>query len=214
MKIKKVSVLIATLALAVGLTGCMGGSQLPEGDVKVAKQEVAGVVSLLLESADYGKANSTVASLLLPEDSQYDIKLYMDKYQDGQLVETKDISTYTTGTLAKNDILHIVMNIAKENEGDAVKSIYSIAEVDKENSADPKQPEYKMTKVNEAPLKYDAKSEVAQVGKNLDEEIALVGFVNFKEDDAEKNPINLETYTDEVSKYSSADIIKVKVTKK
>ncbi|AYE35335.1 hypothetical protein [Clostridium septicum] len=216
MKMKKLSLLVATLALTVGLAGCMPGSnaKLPEGDVKVAKQEIQGVVDLLLKSADYGKDESTVASILLPQDSQYNINVVMEKYKDGKLVDTKEITNYTTEKIEKNSIVHMILNVGKASDGENSRSIYSIAEVDKEKTKDEKNPEYKLTKINEHSLDYDVKSEVAQIGKNLDEEVTLAGYVKFKEDDTEKPAINLDTYKDEVSKYKEVSIVKMKVTKK
>lgn len=91
-------------------------------------QEVSGVIGLLLESADYGPNQSTVASMLLPTGSSYDINMTVEQYENGELVNTIDIPTYTTETMEKNSIVHMILNIG---QGD-VKSIFSIAEVDKE----------------------------------------------------------------------------------
>lgn len=214
MKIKKISGLLAAVVLTVGLAGCTSGAQLPEGDVKIVNQQVQGVVELLLESANYGNDKSTVASMVLPKDSQYDINLFAEKYLNGELVETKEIANYTTETIEKDSITHIIINTAKLNDGEADKSIYSIAEIDRENTEDSKNPEYKISKFYGEAIDFDSKSSLTQVGKNLDEEAALVGLVKFKEDDSEKAAINLDSYKDEVSKYSEATIIKVKVTKK
>lgn len=214
MKIKKISGLLAAVVLTVGLAGCTSGAQLPEGDVKIVNQQVQGVVELLLESANYGNDKSTVASMVLPKDSQYDINLFAEKYLNGELVETKEIANYTTETIEKDSITHIIINTAKLNDGEADKSIYSIAEIDRENTEDSKNPEYKISKFYGEAIDFDSKSSLTQVGKNLDEEAALVGLVKFKEDDSEKAEINLDSYKDEVSKYSEATIIKVKVTKK
>ena len=214
MKIKKISGLLAAVVLTVGLAGCTSGTQLPEGDVKIVNQQVQGVVELLLESANYGNDKSTVASMVLPKDSQYDINLFAEKYLNGELVETKEIANYTTETIEKDSITHIIINTAKLNDGEADKSIYSIAEIDRENTEDSKNPEYKISKFYGEAIDFDSKSALTQVGKNLEEEAALVGLVKFKEDDSEKAAINLDSYKDEVSKYSEATIIKVKVTKK
>lgn len=215
MKIKKISVLLAALALTAGLVGCTAPStNLPEGDVKIVNQQTQGVVQLLLESTDYGKDKSTVASMLLPKDSQYDIDFYIERYENGQLTETKELIKYTTDTIDKDSLVNIIMNTAKANDGEADRSIYSIAEVDKEKTTDEKNPEYKMTKIYEKSIDFDSKSELTKIGKNLGEEVTLVGLVKFKEDDSEKSSINLDSYKDEVGKYHSADIIKVKVTKK
>lgn len=214
MKIKKISALLAALVLTVGLAGCTSGTQLPEGDVKIVNQEVQGVVELLLESANYGNDKSTVASMVLPKDSQYDINLFAEKYLNGELVETKEIANYTTETIEKDSITHIVINTAKLNDGEADKSIYSIAEIDRENTEESNNPEYKTSKFYGEAIDFDSKSALTQVGKNLDEEAALVGLVKFKEDDSEKAAINLDSYKDEVGKYSEVTIIKVKVTKK
>jgi len=215
MKIKKISTLLVGLILTVGLAGCTTtGSNLPEGDVKVVNQEIQGVVELILKSADYGNDKSTVASMVLPKDSEYNINLSMEKYLNGELVETKEIANYSTSNIEKDSIIHIVLNTAKTNDGEADKSIYSIAEIDSENTKDSKNPEYKTTKYYGEAIDFDSKSSVAKIGKALDEDVTLVGLVKFKEDDAEKSTINLETYKDEVSKYSEVTIVNAKVNKK
>lgn len=215
MKMKKLSAIVAAVVITVGLAGCTaGGANLPEGDVKIVNQQVQGVVELLLESANYGEDKSTVASMVLPKDSQYDVNIFVEKYNNGELVETKELTKYTTETIEKDSIVHIIMNTAKTNDGEADRSIYSIAEVDKENTKDTKNPEYKITKTYGESIDFDSKSEVNQIGKNLDEEATLIGLVKFKENDSEKAAINLDSYKDEVGKYASVNIIKVKVTKK
>ena len=215
MKIKKISTLLVGIILTVGLAGCTTtGSNLPEGDVKVVNQEIQGVVELILKSADYGNDKSTVASMVLPKDSEYNINLSMEKYLNGELVETKEIANYSTSNIEKDSIIHIVLNTAKTNDGEADKSIYSIAEIDSENTKDSKNPEYKTTKYYGEAIDFDSKSSVAKIGKALDEDVTLVGLVKFKEDDAEKSTINLETYKDEVSKYSEVTIVNAKVNKK
>ncbi|MGG7144523.1 hypothetical protein ACQPVP_13860 [Clostridium nigeriense] len=214
MNIKKISALLAAVVLTVGLAGCTSEAQLPEGDVKIVNQEVQGVVELLLESANYGNDKSTVASMVLPKDSQYNIDLFAEKYSNGDLIETNEIANYSTDTIEKDSIIHIVVNTAKINDGEADKSIYSIAEVDKENTEDSSNPEYKISKFYGEALDFDSKSAITKVGKNLDEDVVLVGLVKFKEDDSEKNTINLDSYKDEVGKYSEVTIIKARVTKK
>lgn len=215
MKIKKISTLLVGIILTVGLAGCTtASSNLPEGDVKVVNQEIQGVVELILKSTDYGSDKSTVASMVLPQDSEYNINLSMEKYSDGQLLETKEIANYSTDNIKKDSIIHIVVNTAKSNDGEADKSIYSIAEIDSEKTKDSKNPEYKVSKYYGESIDFDTKSSVTQIGKALDEEVTLVGLVKFKEDDTEKSTINLETYKDEVSKYSEVTIINAKVNKK
>ena len=215
MKIKKISALLAAMAITIGLAGCTTtGTKLPEGDVKVVNQEIQGVVELLLKASDYGDDKSTVTSMVLPQDSQYNISLSMEKYSNGELVDTKEIANYTTGTIAKDSIIHIVFNTAKMNDNEADKSIYSIAEIDSENTEDNSNPEYKVTKYYGEAIDFDSKSSVAQVGKALDEEVTLIGLVKFKEDDTEKSGINLDSYKDEVGKYSEVTIINAKVSKK
>lgn len=215
MTIKKISGLLAAVVLTVGLAGCTtSGAKLPEGDVKVIKQEIQGVVELLLKSSDYGNDKSTVASMVLPQDSEYNVNLTREKYVNGELTEIKEIANYTTGTIAKDSIMHIVLNTAKLNDGEADKSIYSIAEIDSENTKDSKNPEFKVTKYYDEAINFDSKSSVEQVGKSLDEAVPLIGLVKFKEDDTEKSSINIESYKDEVSKYSEVTIINAKVSKK
>lgn len=214
MKIKKISALLAAVVLTVGLSGCAGGAKLPEGDVKIINQEVKGVIELLLESSNYGNDKSTVASMVLQKDSEYNINLFMEKYSNGELLETKEIANYTTATIKKDSIIHIMLNTAKLNDGEADKSIYSIAEIDSENTKDSKNPEYKLTKYYDGAINFDSKSSLNQLGKSLDEEAALIGLVKFKDDDTEKAAINLDSYKDEVGKYAEATIINVNVSRK
>ncbi len=215
MKAKKISALLVAMAITIGLAGCTtAGPKLPEGDVKVINQEVQGVVELLLEASDYGNDKSTVSSMVLPQDSQYNINLSMEKYSNGELVDTKEIANYTTDTIAKDSIIHIVLNTAKVNDNETDKSIYSIAEIDSANTEDASNPDYKVTKYYGEAIDFDSKSSVAQSGKALDEEVTLIGLVKFKEDDTEKSAINLDSYKDEVGKYSEVTIINAKVNKK
>lgn len=208
MNFKKFGLMLSALVVTVGLAGC-SGTKLPEGDVKIVKQEINGVIGLLLESADYGQNKSTVASMVLPEGSSYDISLSVEQYEEGQLVNTLDLPTYTTATMDKNGIVHMILNIG---EGD-IKSIYSIAEVDAENTTDTKNPQYKVTKMNEAPMTFDARTEVSQYGGALNEPVVLAGYVTFK-DGGTQEGINLTSYSDEVANYASANIVKVNVVQK
>lgn len=214
MKKKRIITMIAAMALAVGLAGCTGGMKLPEGDVKIVNQETQGVVELLLEASNYGRDKSSVTSVVLPVDSEYEVTLVKEKYSMGELVENKEISKYTTENIAKDSIMHIIFNVAKLNDGEADKSIISIAEIDRENTEDSKNPSYKVSKFNDEAIDFDSRTVVDQSGKALDEEQALVAFVKFNEDDNEKAAINLDTYKDEVSKYKEATILKIKVSKK
>lgn len=208
MNLKKIGLMLSALVVTVGLAGC-SGTKLPEGDVKIVKQDINGVIGLLLESADYGQNQSTVASMVLPEGSSYDISLSVEQYENGQLVNTLDLPTYTTATMEKNGIVHMILNIG---EGD-IKTIYSIAEVDAEKTTDSKNPQYKVTKMNEAPMTFDARSEVSQYGGELNTPVALAGYVTFK-DGGTQEGINLTSYTDEVGNYASANIVKVNVVQK
>lgn len=215
MKKKRIITMVAAMALTVGLVGCTsGGMKLPEGDVKIVNQATQGVVELLLEASNYGRDKSSVTSVVLPVDSEYEVTLYKEKYSMGELVEEKEISKYTTETIAKDSIMHIIFNVAKLNDGEADKSIISIAEIDRENSEDSKNPSYKVSKFNDEAIDFDSRTLVDQSGKDLDEEQALAAFVKFNEDNNEKAAINLDTYKDEVSKYKEATIFKIKVTKK
>ena len=100
------------------------------------------------------------------------------------------------------------------NDNEADKSIYSIAEIDSANTENKNNPDYKVTKYYGEAIDFDSKSAVAQSGKALDEEVTLIGLVKFKEDDTEKSAINLDSYKDEVGKYSEVTIINAKVSKK
>ena len=125
MKIKKISTLLVGIILTVGLAGCKkASSNIPEGDVKVVNQEIQGVVELILKSANYGSDKSTVVSMVLPKDSEYNINLSMEKYLNGQLQETKEIANYGTDNIKKDSIIHIVLNTAKALLNTAAFSIY------------------------------------------------------------------------------------------
>lgn len=216
MKIKKISLLLVTAIITFGLSGCMagGGAKMPEGDVVVAKQQVQGVLDFVLQSADYGADQSIIASMVLPKDSAYDLVFTREQYKNGELVETKALTTYTTEVIAKDDMIHMIVNAGVSSEDANIKTIYSVAEVDREKTTDKKQPIFKVAKINEPALNYDLKSDIAQIGTDFDTEIALTGYVKFKAEDTEKTAINLETYKDEVSKYEEVNIVKVKVIKK
>lgn len=215
MIIKKIGASIAVLALTFSLAGCMGTtSQLPEGDVKIVNQEVQGVVDLLLKSANYGGGKSIVNSMVLPEGSKYELNLTVENYKDGNLIEEKNLANYETDSIEKDSIINIIINSAKLNDEEADKSIYSIAEIDRENTTDEKNPQYKIAKYYDTAINYDKSVTISQVGKSLDEETPLVAFIKYKDGDSEKKDINLDTYKDEVSNYSEVSIVKLKVTKK
>ena len=211
MIIKKIGASIAVLALTFSLAGCMGTTaQLPEGDVKIVNQEVQGVVDLLLKSANYGGGKSIVNSMVLPEGSKYELNLTVENYKDGNLIEEKNLANYETDSIEKDSIINIIINSAKLNDEEADKSIYSIAEIDRENTTDEKNPQYKIAKYYDAAINYDKSVTISQVGKSLDEETPLVAFIKYKEGDSEKKDINLDSYKDEVSNYSEVSIVKLK----
>ena len=215
MIMKKIGASIAVLALTFSLAGCMGTTaQLPEGDVKIVNQEVQGVVDLLLKSANYGGGKSIVNSMVLPEGLKYELNLTVENYKDGNLIEEKNLANYETDSIEKDSIINIIINSAKLNDEEADKSIYSIAEIDRENTTDKKNPQYKIAKYYDTAINYDKSVTIGQVGKSLDEETPLVAFIKYKEGDSEKKDINLDSYKDEVSNYSEVSIVKLKVTKK
>lgn len=215
MIMKKIGASIAVLALTFSLAGCMGTTaQLPEGDVKIVNQEVQGVVDLLLKSANYGGGKSIVNSMVLPEGLKYELNLTVENYKDGNLIEEKNLANYETDSIEKDSIINIIINSAKLNDEEADKSIYSIAEIDRENTTDKKNPQYKIAKYYDTAINYDKSVTISQVGKSLDEETPLVAFIKYKEGDSEKKDINLDSYKDEVSNYSEVSIVKLKVTKK
>ena len=168
MTFKKVGLMVSALLVTVGLAGC-GAANLPEGDVKIVNQEVSGVIGLLLESADYGPNQSTVASMLLPTGSSYDINMTVEQYENGELVNTIDIPTYTTETMEKNSIVHMILNIG---QGD-VKSIFSIAEVDKEKTTNDKNPEYKAVKTDAPAINFENRVAIEQYGGALNQDVVL-----------------------------------------
>ena len=55
--------------------------------------------------------------------------------------------------------MHIIINAAKLNDGEADKSIMSIAEIDRENTTDNKNPSYKISKFNEEAIDFDSKTQ-------------------------------------------------------
>ncbi len=186
------------------VTGC-SGAKLPEGDVKVVNQQVSGVIDLLLQSADYGGNQSTVTSMLLPTGSSYDIKMAVEQYEAGQLVNTIEVPTYTTEEMEKNSLIHLILNIGKED----VKSIFSIAEVDNEKTTDKKNPEYKMEKTDAPAINFEKRVTLDQYGGELGKEFVLAAYTTGGSSD-----MNLETYQDELANYETASIVKVTITKK
>ena len=204
MTFKKVGLMVSALLVTVGLAGC-GAANLPEGDVKIVNQEVSGVIGLLLESADYGPNQSTVASMLLPTGSSYDINMTVEKYENGELVNTIDIPTYTTETMEKNSIVHMILNIG---QGD-VKSIFSIAEVDKEKTTNDKNPEYKAVKTDAPAINFENRVAIEQYGGALNQDVVLAAYTT-----GGSAAINLETYQDEVANYNTVSVVKANITQK
>ena len=204
MTFKKVGLMVSALLVTVGLAGC-GAANLPEGDVKIVNQEVSGVIGLLLESADYGPNQSTVASMLLPTGSSYDINMTVEQYENGELVNTIDIPTYTTETMEKNSIVHMILNIG---QGD-VKSIFSIAEVDKEKTTNDKNPEYKAVKTDAPAINFENRVAVEQYGGALNQDVVLAAYTT-----GGSAAINLETYQDEVANYNTVSVVKANITQK
>ncbi len=174
------------------VTGC-SGAKLPEGDVKVVNQQVSGVIDLLLQSADYGGNQSTVTSMLLPTGSSYDIKMAVEQYEAGQLVNTIEVPTYTTEEMEKNSLIHLILNIGKED----VKT------------TDKKNPEYKMEKTNAPAINFEKRVTLDQYGGELGKEFVLAAYTTGGSSD-----MNLETYQDELANYETASIVKVTITKK
>lgn len=204
MTFKKVGLMVSALLVTVGLAGC-GAANLPEGDVKIVNQEVSGVIGLLLESADYGPNQSTVASMLLPTGSAYDINMTVEQYENGELVNTIDIPTYTTETMEKNSIVHMILNIG---QGD-VKSIFSIAEVDKEKTTNDKNPEYKAVKTDVPAINFENRVAIEQYGGALNQDVVLAAYTT-----GGSAAINLETYQDEVANYNTVSVVKANITQK
>lgn len=214
MKVKRLSLLVGTLIVAAGLTGCTGGSKLPEGDVKVVTQPAQGVVNLLLESANYGKDDTTLATLVLPKDSKYELNLYMEKYVDGKLEDTIEMQKYETAVMGKNTPINLVANTSRLDDENKSKSIFSFAEIDSEKTTDDKNPEYKVTKTYKEPMNYDIKVETESVGTELNKVIPVSAYVKFKDDDKEKNKIELNSYKEQVKNYKEVNVLNLKVTKK
>ena len=204
MTFKKVGLMVSALLVTVGLAGC-GAANLPEGDVKIVNQEVSGVIGLLLESADYGPNQSTVASMLLPTGSSYDINMTVEQYENGKFVNTIDIPTYTTETMEKNSIVHMILNIG---QGD-VKSIFSIAEVDKEKTTNDKNPEYKAVKTDAPAINFENRVAIEQYGGALNQDVVLAAYTT-----GGSAAINLETYQDEVANYNTVSVVKANITQK
>ena len=204
MTFKKVGLMVSALLVTVGLAGC-GAANLPEGDVKIVNQEVSGVIGLLLESADYGPNQSTVASMLLPTGSSYDINMTVEQYENGELVNTIHIPTYTTETMEKNSIVHMILNIG---QGD-VKSIFSIAEVDKEKTTNDKNPEYKAVKTDAPAINFENRVAIEQYGGALNQDVVLAAYTT-----GGSAAINLETYQDEVANYNTVSVVKANITEK
>ena len=204
MTFKKVGLMVSALLVTVGLAGC-GAANLPEGDVKIVNQEVSGVIGLLLESADYGPSQSTVASMLLPTGSAYDIDMTVEQYENGELVNTIDIPTYTTETMEKHSIVHMILNIGQDD----VKSIFSIAEVDKEKTTNDKNPEYKAVKTDAPAINFENRVAIEQYGGALNQDVVLAAYTT-----GGSAAINLETYQDEVANYNTVSVVKANITQK
>lgn len=204
MTFKKIGLMVSALLVTVGLAGC-GAANLPEGDVKIVNQEVSGVIGLLLESADYGPNQSTVASMLLPTGSSYDINMTVEQYENGELVNTIDIPTYTTETMEKNSIVHMILNIGQDD----VKSIFSIAEVDKEKTTNDKNPEYKAVKTDVPAINFENRVAIEQYGGALNQDVVLAAYTT-----GGSAAINLETYQDEVANYNTVSVVKANITQK
>lgn len=204
MTFKKIGLMVSALLVTVGLAGC-GAANLPEGDVKIVNQEVSGVIGLLLESADYGPSQSTVASMLLPTGSSYDINMTVEQYENGELVNTIDIPTYTTETMEKNSIVHMILNIGQDD----VKSIFSIAEVDKEKTTNDKNPEYKAVKTDAPAINFENRVAIEQYGGALNQDVVLAAYTT-----GGSAAINLETYQDEVANYNTVSVVKANITQK
>ena len=208
MKRRSLSMLFGMLLLSLTLVGCSSGPQLPDGDVKVVKQDVSGVINLLLESADYGSKSTTVASMLLPKDAAYNVNVVLETYEGEEMLESQELVAYQTQTITKESITHIIMNAGSGE----VPSIFSISEIDEEKTEDPKLPEFKMTKTYLPALDYDLKVDLEAVGTDLNTDVVLAGYVKFKADDTEKAPIDLLTYKEDVKNYEKAYILKANVS--
>ena len=204
MKMKKIGLMVSALLVTIGLAGC-GAANLPQGDVKIVNQQISGVIGLLLESADYGPEQSTVASMVLPTGSAYDINMTVEQYENGELVNTIDIPTYTTETMEKNSIVHMILNIG---QGD-VKSIFSIAEVDKEKTTNDKNPEYKAVKTDAPAINFENRVAIEQYGGALNQDVVLAAYTT-----GGSAAINLETYQDEVANYNTVSVVKANITQK
>lgn len=214
MKVKRLSLLVGTLIVTMGVTGCMGGPKLPEGEVKVVTQPAQGVVNLLLESANYGKENTVLATLLLPKDSKYELNLTMEKYVDGKMEGTVKIQEYETDVMGKNKPINLVANTSNLSDENKFKSIFSFAEIDSKKTTDDKNPEYKVTKSYEEPMNYDVKVESESVGTDLDKVIPISAYLKFKDDDKEKKKIELNNYKEQVKNYKEVNVLNLKVSKK
>ncbi len=208
MKKRTLSVMFALVFLSLTLVGCASAPALPDGDVKVVKQEVTGVINLLLKSADYGQKSTTVASMVLPKDAQYKVNITLETFEGGNSTGIQEITSYTTQMMKDDSITHIIMNAGNGE----VPSIFSISEVDEEKTVDPKVPEFKMTKTYLPALEFDAKTDVAEIGMGFGEEFILTGYVKFKADDAKKVSIDLTKYEDEVMNYDKVYLLKGQVT--
>lgn len=204
MKLKKFILMLSAIFVIVGLAGCRAVN-LPEGDVKIVNQKLSGVISVLLESADYGPEQSTVASMVLPTGSAYDINMTVEQYENGELVNTIEVPTYTTDTMEKNSIVHMILNIGKED----VKSIFSIAEVDSEKTTDQKNPEYKVTKTNAPAINFEQRVAINQYGGELNKDVVLAAYTT-----GGSAAITLDNYQDQVANYTAVSVVKVNIAQK
>lgn len=215
MRLKKLSIAASILLVSVSLTGCMGsGQNLPEGDFKIVTQPSTGVIEILLQSADYGDSQSTVASMILPKDSKYEIVLSMESYVDGKLENKEEITKYTTDVIQDKVAINFVGNAGKVSDENQNKTIYLFSELDTDKTKDKENPKYKFEKAYEDAIDFDKKIQVESLGTDLNKEIPMIGYLKFNEDDKEKKAIDLNNYKKEVGNYKSVNIVTIKATKK
>ena len=191
------------------LVGCSSGVTLPEGEVVMMKQDVVGDTNLLLSSADYGEASTTIASVILESESAYRFTVTLESYEGNVLQDTQEVMTYETDVVTDESIYQLIMNAGSG----AIPSIFSISEYDVEKMEETDYPVYQMTKSYLPALTFDEKFDFETLGASLDEDIQMSAYVVYKTDDEEKKPLILEDFEQQLSQYERVSILKARVEK-
>jgi len=210
MKKMMISLMFAMLALV----GCAPNSNLPEGDVKVIQQNLNGIVEILLTSATNNEMTSSIASMILPVNEKYEISLFAEVYEQGELISTEKILSHTTNTLTRDSIFHFILHAGHQGH----RSMFAIAETDLE-SEDMSNPNFIMTSAEYSAM-FNSESmyatHIINYGGDLNEEILLAVYISHQDLNSEINLYEIEHYRDRstLQNYERAVLIKAEITQK